>query len=694
MGNWTVLAWPILISAALKSTLVLGVAWILATLLKRRSAAARHIVWTACAAALLGLPLLSLSLPALRLPFANRVLPADSGLVFRANGAVQGSAGEDAGALPGTTGKAARAGAIPSRPLTNRDIFVLFWALGIAASLLQIAYASLSVWRIRRRAHASPDQATADALALRLGIEDPVRVLEAAAVMPMTFGIWRPTVLLPDAARNWSEDRRQVVLLHELAHIARGDAATQLLARAALALHWWNPLAWMAWREFLKERERAADDLVLDAGTVASEYAEHLLEIARAMQRHAADSVAGVAMARRSELEGRLLSILDGDVQRGRQRRAAALAAAALAVALIAPLAAVRAQSQADQSAQPAVDETILAATQQKNHEILDRAAFSYEQIRKWAEAQKLREASLALAEQTSGQASKEYTIALVKLGDLARQRGSVMDAQQYYTRALDRGDSSEVFPVLIALGRMVLKPTVSTWKGGPADPAIAAVQAMSHAAMQAAGIAPDPAKALEYFTRARNVAANGNDMATALTNMALVRMSQPEGIGEVESLFNSAASTADPGSAEQALALEYYAQFLKGRERASEAEPMEERARAIRRDRIRRMGPPQVAVNSVFKVGGGVSAPRLLYKVEPAYSEEARAAKYQGTVVLSVVIDVDGQAKDIDLIKALGLGLDEKAVLAINQWKFKPGEKDGLIVPVRATIEVNFRMM
>ena len=174
--------------------------------------------------------------------------------------------------------------------------------------------------------------------------------------MPMTFGVLRPTVLLPEEARTWSGERRRVVLLHELGHVLRGDAVTHLLARTALALHWWNPLAWAAWREFLKERERATDDLVLGAGTVASDYASHLLEIARTMQARPASAAAGVAMARRSQLEGRLLAILDGRTQRGHQGLAATLAAVVLAIAIMAPLAAVRAQSQAEQNAPPAVD--------------------------------------------------------------------------------------------------------------------------------------------------------------------------------------------------------------------------------------------------------------------------------------------------------------------------------------------------
>src|ERR1035438_7388148 len=83
MVNFTASAWPILVSAALKSTLVLGVAWLVTFLLRGRSAAARHLVWTAAVCALLALPILTVGLPALHLPLANAVLPADPGLTFR-----------------------------------------------------------------------------------------------------------------------------------------------------------------------------------------------------------------------------------------------------------------------------------------------------------------------------------------------------------------------------------------------------------------------------------------------------------------------------------------------------------------------------------------------------------------------------------------------------------------------------------
>jgi TonB family protein len=95
-----------------------------------------------------------------------------------------------------------------------------------------------------------------------------------------------------------------------------------------------------------------------------------------------------------------------------------------------------------------------------------------------------------------------------------------------------------------------------------------------------------------------------------------------------------------------------------------------------------------------VFRVGNGVSPPRPLYKPEPEYSEEARKAKYQGTVVLYVEIWPDGKAHNIRVVRSLGLGLDDKAVEAVTKWKFAPGKKDNTPVKVGATIEVNFRLL
>jgi len=94
-----------------------------------------------------------------------------------------------------------------------------------------------------------------------------------------------------------------------------------------------------------------------------------------------------------------------------------------------------------------------------------------------------------------------------------------------------------------------------------------------------------------------------------------------------------------------------------------------------------------------VYSVGGGVSAPIPIYKPEPAYSEEARKAKYQGTVVLWIVVDAAGTVTDCRVVKPLGLGLDEKAVETVRTWKFKPALRNNTPVPVRVMVEVSFRL-
>ena len=95
-----------------------------------------------------------------------------------------------------------------------------------------------------------------------------------------------------------------------------------------------------------------------------------------------------------------------------------------------------------------------------------------------------------------------------------------------------------------------------------------------------------------------------------------------------------------------------------------------------------------------VYRVGGGVTAPVVVFKKDPEYSEEARKAKYQGTVLLAIEVSPDGRATNIRVVRSLGLGLDEKAMEAVKQWKFKPGYRNGQPVTVAATIEVNFRLL
>jgi len=656
MFGWNEAAWfSFFLGAALKSTAVLSAAWIAAFLLRRRSAAARHLVWTGAAAAVVALPLLSISLPALRTPTVAGLRLAvpptfrTTAVAGHGTGASQAAEHEN----PGAPGQ-------PAAWRTDWKITVmLLWAIGAAAALGQLLAAAAAIARVRRSAKPFADRDLCGALSQALGIRHSVDVLETkAGTMPMTCGILRSAVFMPSDACEWTEERRRVVLLHELAHVRRGDVVTHVLARAALTMYWWNPLAWTAWREFLKERERATDDLVLNAGTRASDYAAHLLEVARAMRCSPALGWAAVAMARRSQLEGRLLAILDSGVNRKSTGRAGALAAAIVALGIVAPLAAVQAQDTREQSVPADVDAAIRSAMAQKNHEILESAAKAAEQLRNFDTAQKLLTSAVAIRASVSGAQSVEYGIGLLKLGELESRRHNTASAEDFYSKAAQvLGDRPEASRALLYLGTSALANK-------------------------------NLAQAMDYFQHAQRI--DPQHAGTAMMWMAVVRERSAD-VYEAEALFKNAVALDDPQSA---IILKVYAQFLRRQGRGDEAAGLEARASALQKANTAQVTSATAPATGVYRIGNGVAPPRVLAKVEPEYSEEARAAGFAGTVTVSVEIGTDGLAHNPLVTRGLGLGLDERAIDAISQWRFQPGMKDGQPVAVYATIEVNFKLL
>ena len=100
-----------------------------------------------------------------------------------------------------------------------------------------------------------------------------------------------------------------------------------------------------------------------------------------------------------------------------------------------------------------------------------------------------------------------------------------------------------------------------------------------------------------------------------------------------------------------------------------------------------------QDSPEKLYKPGQGVTPPRVIYQPEPEFSEQARAAKYQGTCVLKLIVGGDGIPRDIKVITPIGMGLDEKAVEAVQKWRFNPALKDGEPVPVEVAVEVDFHL-
>ena len=306
-------------------------------LLTRATAATRHLLWHCAIIAVLAAPLLTLVVPKYEIPSLglDALYPSPLGGVFEPNAAPA--------MLPATPKLAAQFFASEGATLASEDIASAAGSLWIAGSCLVglwfLAAHVIAAVLGRHAGHASPAiQDAADRLARDLGISRPLAIrVSDAGRGPLTFGLVRARVLLPRAAEAWDRDRLRTVLLHELAHVRRGDCRSQALAHAACALYWFNPLVWVAARALRAERERACDDEVLTHGAQASAYAAHLLEIARGLQTRLA-APAMLAMARPRELEGRLLAILAAGRARVPARSTRWLVAGAMAATTTATL--------------------------------------------------------------------------------------------------------------------------------------------------------------------------------------------------------------------------------------------------------------------------------------------------------------------------------------------------------------------
>jgi len=358
---------PLIVGVLTKGSLLILIAASLTRLLARSPAAARHLVWTLSVAGLLLLPAASLipwrlELPALGAARDAIVVPVTVKLTASAQTRTESSrapivpqstsAGVDAAELvPDSESRPQSPVPNPQSPTKSlpdpATMLVLIWAAGTAWMIGWLVLGMINVRRIVR--HAVPaDGADWDTLvesARRSLGTRPVAhiVISSQATMPFTYGLLRPVIVLPESAEEWTPERRRSVLLHELAHVRRRDLLTNAVVQVARAVYWFHPLVRLASRRVRIEAERACDALVVAAGTRPSDYAGDLLDIARTMRSSATASVA-LAMARRSDFEGRLLAILAPDA--GRNVLTAARAALVV-LAFAAPAAAIAAAAPA-----------------------------------------------------------------------------------------------------------------------------------------------------------------------------------------------------------------------------------------------------------------------------------------------------------------------------------------------------------
>jgi len=138
----------------------------------------------------------------------------------------------------------------------------------------------------------------------------------------------------------------------------------------------------------------------------------------------------------------------------------------------------------------------------------------------------------------------------------------------------------------------------------------------------------------------------------------------------------------------------EHFARVLLATQRAEEAQTLLEQARAVRRPLLDQLTAGRVDIGTVVSAQAGVRPPELELQVDPEYSEEGRIARQEGSVSLEIEIDAEGVPRNFRVLRILGLGLDEKAVEAVRQWRFKPARQGRKKVPFRAVLDISFRLL
>ncbi len=359
LGNLDVSSWISFgLTASAKATVLLLIAALAGLALRRHSSASRHLLWTVALLGALAIPIASRFVPSWPLtapatPTLSSTKPTEA-IPFRdvatrprllvdrqftgipPEWKIQAS-------IPRTLAKAA--------PVDWWSWLAIVWASGAAVSALPLVVGLLNLVRIIRLTSLVDEPEWTElvrTLSGRLGLRRRVRLVKSSgATTPMTWGWLQPVVLLPSDSEGWPAERRRVVLLHELAHVKRLDCLTQQLAQLSCAAYWFNPLSWWASMRMRVEREKACDDLVLLSGARPSEYAGHLLALARGRRCQRGVSMAVVAMARGSHLEGRLRAILDPRVTTRTLNRRTAAAGLMVAGGIVVLLAGVRMEADA-----------------------------------------------------------------------------------------------------------------------------------------------------------------------------------------------------------------------------------------------------------------------------------------------------------------------------------------------------------
>jgi TonB family protein len=730
------------IHVCIKATILLLCAGLLSSTLARASASIRHAIW---AAALLG---------ALVLPVTSTILPEINFEVLPERRSP--SAGSPAASLPIEINAASVASpakhtpsAAQSAPWGWTQWLLLLWAAGASIVLIPSAAGLWDLRRLKAASRKALDDSWKELLGeiqKKYSISKPVELRIAANPGPLTSGVFRKTILLPQTAADWPIDRRRLVLAHEMAHVRRNDALCQLLSQVVCCIYWFNPLVWYAIHRLLIEREHACDDYVLGLGASAPDYADHLVQIARGLNN--GRRLLAVSMAQPSQLKSRIVAILDSRMRRKQMTRfttAALLTATAVLTAGLGSIQFTRLAAIPLPSVLPAISAPVPSAIvplppiakpaqvpAQEPGYVVNRATISYP-----AEARQKRIEGSVVVE-LNFNAGGDIVASRVLSGP-EELRQSALQAALEGKYAIHTARSLQVIVdfSLPAAGTAEISGKTTDASSVPIPGVIV------FATNTATGIAITMVTDQDGLYRFKNLSPGTYRVSTHLNgfqeksfddvrlgDIQQVRLnfmlrsdleakrvwsipasspiSLPDqfNIGPIANISPFGLSPAVLTEMTEKLR-EFKGQIVTTdvltRMRASIKDTSwgdkpEDFAISARNDgsvdvwiTFPPQGPPVVEFGPAdVRVGGNVLAANLVREVKPVYPQAAKDNRIQGVVVLEVKIATDGTVSDARVVTGLPMFV-QPALDAVRQWLYKPVLLEGRPVEAVSTIPINF---
>jgi TonB family protein len=626
------LVWSNILAWSLQAGLVVGIGALAPEILKLRMPRARLLYWQVLLVACLSLPWIR--------GWRQEVV----------TGAIQVSS-------------VITAAAAVSAPVRRVIPFpqIALWVLeaGIALRLLCLAAGIVRLGAYRRRGAtitATPGSA------VTLLLSDDV-------ASPVTFG-WRdPVVLLPANFEELPETMQDAILCHELLHVERRDWLFTIAEEVVRAVLWFHPAIWWVIGEIQLAREQTVDQAVIETTRARGPYVDALLLMAGASLEGASGQLElapAPMFLRRRHLKRRLMEVVK-EVRMATISKTRLVLAMSAAVAMVAGVCWLATGAFPLLAAPQVVNDAAGVAVNMNGSQLMHRTPVAYprDALAKGVEG--------TVVVQVKLDANAEVSDATVLSGPDELRKAVLQSVLSWH---FDKSAASTTRTVNIDF----VKP------GGLVIPAQVVTPFLPGRQFVVGGrggsgrmMAPPPPTTSAKLDHIEVTGLSDTARAQLLSSLPVQEGGEWNAqtfnaVREAASKFDSHLTVGLARSANGGLTL--HIGVLNSSAAPSALPP----------------APPDLP-DGVYSVGNGTLRPTVLTKVDPEYSEEARNAKYSGSVMLSIVVTTDGRADNIKVIKSLGMGLDEKAIEAVQRWVFSPGTNHGVPVNVKAQIEVNFRL-